>query len=162
MQPMKVRQVYLRGDYVTPLGKVVVNRDLSRQLLSKNKLFVERYEADAKEHSLEVEVPLLQYHLKKPFRLVPLLVGHSNRDVQEDCGRTSFILHSENVFVVSTDFSHYPSYADAVAVDQNTAKAVQSNSPDALLNALAETSARAYRVWRPACAVGRELPHCCI
>jgi MEMO1 family protein len=131
--------VYLRGDYVTPLGKVAVNRDLSRQLLSDNKLFVERYEADAREHSLEVEVPLLQYHLKKPFRLVPLLLGAQQ---PETCRKIADALRSyctpENVFVVSTDFSHYPSYADAVAVDQSTAKAIQSNSPDALLNALAE------------------------
>jgi MEMO1 family protein len=131
--------VYLRGDYITPLGKVPVNRELSRQLLSNGSLFVEKYEADAREHSLEVQVPLLQHYLKKPFRIVPILLGAQD---PETCRKIAAVLRPyctpDNVFVVSTDFSHYPAYADASTVDHITAKAVESNLPEELLKTLAD------------------------
>jgi MEMO1 family protein len=131
--------LYLRGDYQTPLGKVTVNRELSRQLLARGNMFLERYDADAREHSLEVQVPLLQFYLKKPFRIVPILLGTQN---PETCKRIAEALRpfltADNLFVVSTDFSHYPKYSDAVVVDHLTARAVESNSPDNLLKTLAE------------------------
>jgi MEMO1 family protein len=133
--------LYLRGDYQTPLGKVPVNRELSRQLLASGNMFLEQYDADAREHSLEVQVPLLQFYLKKSFRIVPILLGTQN---PETCKRIAEVLRPyltpENLFVVSTDFSHYPEYSDAVMVDHLTAKAVESNSPDNLLKTLAENA----------------------
>jgi AmmeMemoRadiSam system protein A len=42
----------------------------------------------------------------------------------------------ENLFVISCDFSHYPSYNDAKKVDQITALSIISNSPDSFLDAI--------------------------
>ena len=56
--------VYNRGDYITPLGKVRVNTSLANDLISGNSVFCFNPEADRTEHSIEVQVPFLQYHLK--------------------------------------------------------------------------------------------------
>ena len=67
--------IYSKGDYVTPLGKVPVDMALAEDLIRDNPVFVFNPEADRYEHSLEVQVPFLQYHLKKPFKLVPIVLG---------------------------------------------------------------------------------------
>jgi AmmeMemoRadiSam system protein B len=79
-------------------------------------------QAHALEHSLEVHVPFLQTAIEN-FSLVPLAVG--------DCGaeEVAEVLDAlwggpETLIVVSSDLSHYLSYADAQAVDRATAKAI--------------------------------------
>jgi hypothetical protein len=51
-------------------------------------------------------------------------------------------LQSKNLFVISTDFSHYPPYDDAVKVDKATADAIISNSPEELLRILGKNEER--------------------
>lgn len=47
-------------------------------------------------------------------------------------------LNARNLFVVSTDLSHYPNYEDAKKVDRLTLDAIASNSPETLLRTLKE------------------------
>jgi AmmeMemoRadiSam system protein B/AmmeMemoRadiSam system protein A len=129
--------IYNKGDYLTPLGKVKVNMELANQLISKNPEFVFNPEADRNEHSLEVQVPLLQYHLKKDFKLVPIVLGTQS---EETCEKIARVLqpwfNERNLFVFSTDFSHYPSYADAKLADKATCDGIVSGSPDSLMAVL--------------------------
>ncbi len=46
------------------------------------------------------------------------------------------------MFIISTDFSHYPAYEDAKTVDHLTASAVLSNSPETLLRTLDQNASR--------------------
>ncbi|MDP4277873.1 MAG: AmmeMemoRadiSam system protein A, partial [Bacteroidota bacterium] len=45
-------------------------------------------------------------------------------------------LNEENLFIISSDFSHYPSYADAQRIDSRTKDAILSNDPEKLLKTL--------------------------
>ena len=47
----------------------------------------------------------------------------------------------ENLFVISSDFSHYPSYQDAVEVDGRTRKAIESRDVEQFISVL-ERNAR--------------------
>ena len=131
--------VYVSGDFLTPLGRVPVNTEIGRNLLGRQGLFLENNRAHAVEHSLEVQLPFLQYHLKKPFKIVPILLGTADPAV---CARLAQALRpfftEKNLFVVSTDLSHYPSYQDAVTIDRRTIDAVLSRSPDKLLRTVAD------------------------
>ncbi|MCX6282138.1 MAG: AmmeMemoRadiSam system protein B [Bacteroidetes bacterium] len=131
--------IYNKGDYVTPLGKVSVNIRLANELMKSNPVFSYVYDADLNEHSLEVQVPFLQYHMKKPFRIVPIIIGSQSR---QTCKRIAEALkpyfNANNLFVVSSDFSHYPAYNDAKSADKATCNAILSNDPDALLKVLDE------------------------
>jgi MEMO1 family protein len=129
--------IYNRGDYVTPLGKVKVNIELANKLISGNKEFTFNPDADRTEHSLEVQVPFLQFHLKKEFKLVPIVMGTES---QESCKKIASALkpwfNERNLFVFSTDFSHYPSYADAQTADKSTCDAIVTGSPGKLMEYL--------------------------
>jgi AmmeMemoRadiSam system protein B/AmmeMemoRadiSam system protein A len=129
--------IYNQGDYVTPLGKVKINIDLANKLISGNNVFTYNPEADHTEHSLEVQVPFLQYHLKKDFRLVPIVLGTQS---EETCAKIAKALkpyfNDRNLFVFSTDFSHYPSYSEAQTADKATCDAIVTGSPENLMAVL--------------------------
>ncbi|HTX87751.1 MAG TPA: AmmeMemoRadiSam system protein B [Bacteroidales bacterium] len=129
--------VYNQGDYVTPLGKVPVNIELADQLIRDNPVFSYRPDADLNEHCVEVEVPFLQYYLKKPFRLVPVVLGtQSDQTCKKIAAALKPYFNGKNLFVFSTDFSHYPSYEDAKKVDKKTCDAVLTKSADNLMAVL--------------------------
>jgi len=129
--------IYNRGDYVTPLGKVKVNVDIANKLIKENNLFSFNPDADRTEHSLEVQVPFLQYHLKKEFKLVPIVLGTQSKELcRKIAQRLLPYFNQNNLFVFSTDFSHYPSYPDAVKADKATCDAIVSGSAETLMKTL--------------------------
>ncbi|MDP1622298.1 MAG: AmmeMemoRadiSam system protein B [Bacteroidales bacterium] len=131
--------IYNKGNYVTPLGKVTVNIDLANQLIRENPVITYNPEADRTEHSLEVQVPFLQYHLKKDFKLVPIIIGTQSAETcQKIAEAVKPWFNNRNLFVFSTDFSHYPSYDDAQIADKATCEAIRSGSPETLMQTLNE------------------------
>jgi MEMO1 family protein len=131
--------IYNVGDYQTPLGKIKVNRDLANKLIKENAVFTYNPDADRNEHSIEVQVPFLQYYLKKSFTLVPIILGTQSAESCKKIARAlKPYLNGNNLFVISTDFSHYPSYHDALTVDKNTCDAILTNQPYHLLGTLKE------------------------
>lgn len=131
--------IYNLGDYLTPLGKVPVNLELANQLLKDHPVFNAKTEPHIQEHSLEVQLPFLQYRLKNDFRIIPIVVGTQSASTCRKIGAALKPYMVEgNLFVISTDFSHYPDYEDARLVDHLTAEAILKNSPGMLLSTLEE------------------------
>jgi hypothetical protein len=129
--------IYHKGDYTTPLGKVKVNRELAEKLVRENEIFVFNQSAHTQEHSLEVQLPFLQHHLKQDFQIVPIVTGTQDQEkIREIAGILEPYFNEHSLFVVSTDFSHYPGYEDAVKVDQASGDAITANSPEKLMNTL--------------------------
>lgn len=125
--------VYTAGDYITPLGRVKVNTTIARQLIRESSYFSYHPRADITEHSTEVHVPFLQYHLKPGFMLIPIVVGtQSNQTCRHIAQALKPYFTDDNLFVISTDFSHYPSYTDALEADQLTCEAIVTGSPEDL------------------------------
>lgn len=129
--------VYTQGNFITPLGTVEVNRKLGEELIHGSPLFSSRTDAHASEHSVEVEIPFLQHLMPKSFRIVPIVVGANS---PETCSRIAGVLrpylNGRNLFIVSSDFSHYPAYEDAVLTDRKTADAILSGSSLNLLEVM--------------------------
>lgn len=135
--------VYTQGDYITPLGKVKANMELGEKLIKENSLFTSRTDAHLYEHSLEVQLPFLQYKLKKDFKIVPIVLGSNSPEICEKIAETiKPYFNSKNLFVISTDFSHYPEYKNAVEVDKATAEAVLNISPDKLIETIKNYEAK--------------------
>ena len=127
--------------YATPLGKVKVDRETAMQL-TKDSLFSYRPEAHDREHCLEVQLPFLQRRLGDVPPIVPIIIATND---YEKLQRMAAVLKpyftDENLFVISSDFSHYPSYEVACEVDARTGKAIESGDVGQLIAAI-ETNAR--------------------
>jgi AmmeMemoRadiSam system protein B/AmmeMemoRadiSam system protein A len=131
---------YYTGDFITPLGRAVVNKEIANKL-RENKLFSFPVDAHKQEHSLEVQVPLIQYWFSNEPELVPIIIGTNKKD---DIRKIAEILRPwftpDNLFVISSDFSHYPSYKTANMVDRSTADAIVAGDPEKFLTTLRKNS----------------------
>jgi hypothetical protein len=133
--------IYTDGDYLTPLGKARVNARLAKELTEHHNCFTYKPEADRYEHNIEVQVPFLQKHLKPGFQIIPIIIGTEKPQTIRDIARAlqPFFV-PQNLFVISTDFSHYPGFADAKETDATTADAICSGQSEKLLLTLHENS----------------------
>ena len=132
--------VYSTGDYITPLGKVPVNKEIANAL-KKEKLFDYNVSAHLQEHSLEVQMPFIQYYFRNDPQVIPIIIG---TDKGDNIKRIADILKPwfipENLFIISSDFSHYPSYKTANEVDKATADAIISGDPKKFMEVLKKNS----------------------
>ncbi len=134
--------VYNTGDFVTPMGKVTVNRELANILISTNKVFSFPVTAHAREHSIEVQLPFIQYYFKNIPPIVPVIIGTQNEStVKKIAEALKPYFRPDNLFIISSDFSHYPSYADANRIDSLTAVSIESDNPATFLNRLKNNDA---------------------
>ncbi len=129
--------VYNSGDYITPLGKITVNREIADRLIHDNKVFNFPVDAHAQEHSIEVQIPFIQYYFKETPPIVPIIIGtHNESTVRKIAEALRPYFTDENLFVISSDFSHYPSYSNANRTDNITAQSIESGKPEKFLYTL--------------------------
>lgn len=129
--------------YATPLGSVAVDTATCAALAGADSLFRYLPEAHEGEHCLEVELPFLQVRLGEVPPVVPLIVGtHDAGKLARMADALRPYFTGANLFVISSDFSHYPAYADAVDADGRTARGVMSGCLDGFVDALADNARR--------------------
>ena len=123
-------------EYATPLGNVPVDTALCQSLLAKSDAFTYNNRAHDSEHCLEVELPFLQYHFKKVAPIVPIIIATQKLSVlQEIAHALQPYMNEKNLFVISSDFSHYPAYLDAKLVDGLTKDGIMTGKTEAFVNA---------------------------
>lgn len=132
--------VYCDGDFIMPYGQEKVDTEVGEKLVvSHPEVFTDNAAPHAREHAIEVQLPFLHYQLENAYKIVPIVIGTSEPETCfEIASALKPYLSDNNLFVISTDFSHYPDYESAKMVDAATAKAILSNDPERLLNVLAE------------------------
>jgi len=98
--------------YETPFGLARVDQVFAKQLLEKNEELEIDEAAHVQEHSIEVQIPFLQFATKDKMhelKIVPIILGPDidcarlGLDIKEllvETGKTA-------VFIVSSDFTHY-------------------------------------------------------
>lgn len=129
--------VYTSGDFLTPLGRVEVNKEIGKKLKENCSYFITRDDVHNPEHSLEVQLPFIQCHFKREIPIVPILIGTGNTMILKtiaDALQPYF--NEKNLFIISSDFSHYPSYEDACRIDKITMEAIIKGDPDNFLRTI--------------------------
>ncbi len=128
--------------YATPLGNVKVDRKVANELIAADSVFSCQPKAHDREHCLEVQLPFLQRRLGEVPPIVPVIISTNNyAKLKRIAAALKHYMTDENLFIISSDFSHYPSYGDACEVDRRTAAAVAGGDVEALIDTL-EANAR--------------------
>ena len=122
----------------TPLGQVPIDVSTGKDLIRDGKgTFVCRRDAHDGEHCLEVQLPFLQMVFSEVPPVVPIVIGSQRLNVLEEIAEVlEPYFNEENLFVISSDFSHYPSYDDARKSDLHLAEAITSGGLEEFLKAL--------------------------
>lgn len=109
--------------FATPLGDIETDHEGRKKILDLP--FVGYLDqAHELEHSLEVQLPFLQKILGS-FRLLPIVAGDAS--AEQVCQVLEKLWGGpETLIVISSDLSHYHSYAEAQQLDKQTTENIQA------------------------------------
>jgi len=101
----------------SPFGKVAIDNEFASLLDLPVSAASHRFE-----HSGEVMLPLLQYALNYPFKILPITITVQNQQNALRLAKAIFLasqVQKKNIcLIASSDFSHYVDPQDGVAADQ--------------------------------------------
>jgi hypothetical protein len=145
--------IMARGSWETPLGSVAIDEALAGMLLSRYSRIREDSLAHLHEHSLEVQLPFIQY-FKKDFTIVPIQMMDTRLETCLELGRAvagairdrmgserqgTKDERSGNVLIVaSSDMSHYEAASIAKEKDQKAIKQILNRDPAGLYRTIRE------------------------
>ena len=117
--------IYARGAFRTPLGDIQIDEDRAAEMMRMNSDIVDLPTAHTNEHSLEVQLPFLQYILSD-FRIVPILLqDDSPKNVMPLAQAIAAAMSDRSPLLIgSTDLCHYPVYEAAQKSDQVVIEAI--------------------------------------
>lgn len=121
--------IMTQGLWQTPLGDVKVDSVLAEKILAGSDDLEDDFVAHKDEHSLEVELPILQY-FKKTVEIVPICLASHDPDSLKKIGEaiTAAIKESKiedsTLIIASSDMTHYESQDQADKEDKQAIQAI--------------------------------------
>ncbi len=102
--------IMTEGMWDTPVGSAEIDTELALSILERSQVLVDDFRAHMMEHSLEVQLPFLQY-LNPAVRIVPMVffpLSHQEiMDVAASIAEAVREREGRVLIVASTDMSHY-------------------------------------------------------
>jgi len=121
--------VYAKGAWKTPLGVIEIDEEVAGFLL-EHKGLDEDYLAHTQEHSIEVQLPFLQFVYGNSFKLVPIAMMDQSIDAAK---RVAFAIldtlkqvDKRIIVLASSDMTHYESQKSAYRKDMKALDYIQA------------------------------------
>ena len=118
--------VYPGGKWKTPLGEVEIDEEFVDDLI-RNCRFAEKDEiAHIYEHSIEVQLPFLQFLYGNNFKIVPICLMDQSLKVAESLAESLLKIKKEFLLIASSDLNHYENYEISRKKDMELINAIIS------------------------------------
>jgi AmmeMemoRadiSam system protein B len=116
------RVAVCNDNWETPLGTVRYDAELGSAIVDANEHATNDCVAHSSEHSIEVQLPFLQYIFGDDFSFVPISIRDPTYDVCASVGQTiAQIAEERDILVIaSSDFTHFES-AESAKIKDNQA-----------------------------------------
>ena len=112
--------VYNEGEWITPLGNVKIDEDFANSIIACSDVATADFQAHIFEHSIEVQLPFLQY-FSNDFSIVPIVMGSQSFSASSDLAKAIYDaaneLNKSYCVIASTDLSHFNNQEKANTVD---------------------------------------------
>lgn len=118
------------GGWVTPLGRIPVDAEAAKSLAEAGVGELDS-EAHLFEHSIEVQLPFLQYSLGGGFSILPICMMLQDAETSSELGAAlaKTLASADCLLIASTDFSHYEPYDTAYQKDLKVADEILKMDP---------------------------------
>jgi len=128
------------GAWRTPLGDVEVDSGTADEIVQKAHVVDIDDLAHAYEHSIEVQLPFLQYLFGTRFKIVPVCFLMQDLSSAREVGQAlAEVLAGRNAVVIaSSDMTHYEARDDALAKDMKALEAVEALDVDRFYSVVEE------------------------
>ena len=114
------------GQWATPLGEVPLDKPLASSIARFSSLIDVEEEAHKREHSIEVQLPFLQFIYPRRFRFVPICMMIQDLETSMEIGDAIARASAGTgaMLVASSDWTHYEPYESARKKDLEAIGAV--------------------------------------
>lgn len=133
--------VYAHGSWSTPLGEIPIASELASRVLAECPMAAEDTIAHSYEHSLEVQVPFVQFYSPNT-RILPICLSHlplpTLLQLGEGLARAASQQKTLPLILASTDMTHYESGEVARQKDFLALEKVLSLDPEGLYHVVRE------------------------
>ena len=113
--------VWAEGVWKTPLGEVKIDENLAHGLLGG--VIESNDTAHIYEHSIEVQLPWLQYLYGK-LKIVPITMLAQDIETAREVGKAISAAGNNTIIIASSDFTHYEPQPVAVEKDGSMIEAI--------------------------------------
>ena len=124
--------VMTEGTWSMPMGDISIDREMAHAICEETSIAKQDSTAHQHEHSLETQLPFLQY-FKKEFQIVPICLRRmkvaSCKVLSEGIVRAVTRLDKPVLLVASSDMTHYESHDQAGTKDRMAIACMQSRDP---------------------------------
>jgi AmmeMemoRadiSam system protein B len=119
--------VMKEGFWRTPLGDVEIDAELAKQIVDESHIIDVDDSAHRFEHSIEVQLPFLQYLYGSGFKIAPICFLMQDLSSARDVGQAvAKVLAGKNaVIIASSDMTHYEPQKSAETKDKMALEAVE-------------------------------------
>ena len=117
-----------KGAWQTPLGNVEIDEIVADEIVRETSVLDVDEVAHRHEHSIEVQLPFLQYLYGSEFKFVPICFLMQDLESAKEIGRalTEALVDRNAVVIASSDFTHYEPQASVNRKDLAALKAVEA------------------------------------
>ena len=129
--------IQVEGSWRMPFGEVQIDSVLAKEILEASDYFVEDDTAHEYEHSIEVQIPFLQY-LREDIKIVPIILSHAGVDVCRNLGKAIaaaiFGKEQDALVIASSDMTHYESADEAKEKDKKAIQKIVNLDEEGLIS----------------------------
>jgi len=121
-----------------PLGETKIDKELAEKIVDLSPLIQFDEKAHQREHSLEVQLPFLQYSYGESFKLIPICIMEQDESISREIGEvlSKALKEKNSLIIASTDFTHYQPKEIAESQDKKALEAILSLDPKNLKRAV--------------------------
>jgi AmmeMemoRadiSam system protein B len=132
--------IVTEGSWETPLGLAPIESTFAKQIQKGSGIIDLDEEAHAFEHSIEVQLPFIQYLFKDAAKFVPICMMMQDLRTSLDVAKAIVeqLKGKDFVIIASSDFTHYEPHDVVVRKDETAIEAITSLD-EARLNQLGES-----------------------
>ena len=126
--------IMAEGKWETPLGELEIDTDIAEDILRNSKIIKNDKKAHQYEHSIEVQLPFIQYIFGNNIKFVPICMTRQdiNTDIEIARSICSSAVDKNILIIASSDFTHYETQEYAENVDKQAINAILEFNPKKL------------------------------
>jgi AmmeMemoRadiSam system protein B len=115
----------IEGEWSTPLGDVPIDTDLAREIVEGSDIVDVEDEAHRNEHSIEVQLPFLQFIYPRRFKFVPICMMLQDLQTSLEVGEAVAKVAEKHgaTVLASSDWTHYEPQDRAQSKDKQAIEA---------------------------------------
>ncbi len=126
--------IMTEGSWKTPLGELEIDTEIAEKILNNSKIIKSDYKAHQNEHSIEVQLPFIQYIFDKSIKFIPICMTRQDiiTDIEIARSISSSVVDRNVLIIASSDFTHYEPQEYTENIDKQAINAILEFNPKKL------------------------------